>query len=156
MTPNENTPTADRVYDDIDDPRKTGLADLMQPASPPASPSGEVVAWRVKDFADGWMLSNIEKMAMSYQGDGHLVEPLVRQSDLTALARDIASYVQANADLLDRVGRLEKALGAMPCPRPCNHRPDQFDAKDCIAAGECGCVAIVAVEALKEDENVRS
>lgn len=27
------------------------------------------------------------------------------------------------------------------CPRSMNHRPDDFSAADCIAAGECGCRA---------------
>jgi hypothetical protein len=40
-----------------------------------------------------------------------------------------------------RIKALEEALGNMRCPRPCNHRPDEFDAKDCVAAGECGCGA---------------
>lgn len=42
-----------------------------------------------------------------------------------------------------RIKALEEALGNMRCPRPCNHRPDEFDAKDCVAAGECGCGAAV-------------
>lgn len=27
------------------------------------------------------------------------------------------------------------------CPRSCNHRPDDFSMRDCIEAGECGCIA---------------
>lgn len=42
-----------------------------------------------------------------------------------------------------RIKALEEALGNMRCPRPCNHRPDEFDAKDCVAAGECGCGAAI-------------
>lgn len=38
---------------------------------------------------------------------------------------------------------LRVALGNMRCPRPCNHRPDEFDAKDCVTAGECGCGAAI-------------
>jgi hypothetical protein len=55
----------------------------------------------------------------------------------TVTAEIVARAERAEASL----GVAVKALRNMPCPRPCNHRPDQFDAGDCFDAGECGCVA---------------
>lgn len=81
----------------------------------------EVVAWRVKDFADGWMLSNIESAALSYQSDGHLVQPLVTLSQVTTLLaekdaeiadlkHDIERYVEANSAQLAEIERLTREL----------------------------------------------
>lgn len=55
----------------------------------------EVVAWRVKDFADGWMLSNIETAAMAYQSDGHLVEPLVTEASASATIEEMEERIAA-------------------------------------------------------------
>lgn len=56
---------------------------------------------------------------------------------------DVAAIVRRLETAEARVKALEAALGNMRCPRPCNHRPDEFDAKDCVAAGECGCGAAI-------------
>ena len=56
------------------------------------------------------------------------------------------------AKLADRIVMLEAALRMMPCPRPCNHRPEQFDAGDCFDAGECGCVAGNALPPTKQGD----
>jgi len=50
----------------------------------------------------------------------------------------------------DEIGRLRKALGEQFCPRPCNNRPDDFSIADCVSAGECGCSARAALDAVKE------
>lgn len=47
--------------------------------------------------------------------------------------------VNERPNLLLRIKRLEEVLNTMPCPRPCNGRPDDFTTAQCIAANECGC-----------------
>lgn len=54
------------------------------------------------------------------------------------------------ADAITEIERLRKALGEQFCPRPCNHRPDEFSVADCVSAGECGCSARAALGAIKE------
>ncbi|MCW0014857.1 tektin family protein [Rhizobium sp. BT-226] len=49
-----------------------------------------------------------------------------------------------------RIAELEKALRDKFCPRPCNHRPDEFGVGDCVDAGECGCGALHALIPEKE------
>jgi hypothetical protein len=39
------------------------------------------------------------------------------------------------------IAALREALRGMSCPRPCNHRPDDFEVGECFDAGECGCIA---------------
>lgn len=39
------------------------------------------------------------------------------------------------------IAALREALRGMSCPRPCNHRPDDFDVGPCFDAGECGRIA---------------
>jgi len=41
--------------------------------------------------------------------------------------------------------RLRAALRNNFCPRPCNHRPDQFGVGGCVDAGECGCMNVTAL-----------
>lgn len=49
---------------------------------------------------------------------------------------------QTKAETAERErDQARKALREMFCPRPCNGRPDDFDAGDCVDAGECGCAA---------------
>lgn len=61
--------------------------------------------------------------------------PVVRLSEA---ASQLAS-LKADND------RLRKALGGCRCPRPCNHRPDDFTVQQCVSAGECGCSDGVAL-----------
>ncbi|WP_370193278.1 hypothetical protein [Aurantimonas coralicida] len=41
--------------------------------------------------------------------------------------------------------RLRAALRNNFCPRPCNHRPAQFEVGGCVDAGECGCMNVTAL-----------
>lgn len=59
--------------------------------------------------------------------------------------RAVSSASQAQMNIY------REALENMRCPRPCNHRPDDFDTKDCFAAGECGCIAFAALSQNQED-----
>jgi len=52
-------------------------------------------------------------------------------------------------------GRLESALREMNCPRPCNHRPDDFTVGQCTDAGECGCLADIVKSALPGSSDPR-
>jgi hypothetical protein len=45
-----------------------------------AGGKGEPVAWRVKDYADGWILCDSEAKANSCAGDGAIIEPLYRHA----------------------------------------------------------------------------
>jgi hypothetical protein len=47
----------------------------------------------------------------------------------------------------DEIERLRASLRDQFCPRPCNHRPSEFDVGDCVDAGECGCSASAALKA---------
>jgi len=40
---------------------------------------------------------------------------------------------------------LREALRGMSCPRPCNNRPDDWEVGQCFDAGECCCIAGVAL-----------
>ena len=63
------------------------------------------------------------------------------------MGRHLAKFLTQAADRLEAAeaerDALRDVLGNMRCPRPCNHRPDEFDAKDCVSAGECGCGAAI-------------
>ena len=48
--------------------------------------------------------------------------------------------------LQQRCDKLVEALRMARCPRPANHRPDEFDIGDCCDAGECGCFARAALQ----------
>ena len=52
---------------------------------------------------------------------------------------------------MNREQKLEETLRMLNCPRPCNHRPDEFSISDCVKAGECGCVAGAALSAPKAE-----
>jgi hypothetical protein len=41
----------------------------------------------------------------------------------------------------DEIDRLRNVIRQFSCPRPCNGRPDDFTAGECLDAGECGCMA---------------
>ncbi|API52916.1 hypothetical protein BMW22_15955 [Rhizobium leguminosarum] len=71
-----------------------------------------------------------------------------------------ANLIRATA-AESRCEELVKALREKFCPRPCNHRPDEFGVGDCVDAGECGCSALHALipqkdgrDDLKEAEGV--
>ena len=51
--------------------------------------------------------------------------------------------------LVEKRDKLVAALRMASCPRPANHRPDEFDIGDCCDAGECGCFARRALEKTK-------
>jgi hypothetical protein len=42
----------------------------------PTEARGEPVAWRVKDYADGWMLAHTLDQAKGQAGNGNLIQPL--------------------------------------------------------------------------------
>lgn len=41
----------------------------------------------------------------------------------------------------ERARKLDEALRGMFCPRPANDKPDDLDVRDCVACGDCGCIA---------------
>lgn len=49
----------------------------------------------------------------------------------------------------ERLVSVQQTLREFDCPRPCNHRPDEFSVGECVDAGECGCGARAAL-AVKE------
>lgn len=66
--------------------------DLLSPAHGGTAMSDKPVAWRVKDFADGWIIYQSEEEAKRYAvSAGNLVEPLYTraQSDLIPLPAEV-------------------------------------------------------------------
>lgn len=57
-------------------------------------------------------------------------------NDLLAGA-DADAYIIGT--LQARLAQAEEVIGGCRCPRPANHRPDEFTVAECVAAGECGC-----------------
>ncbi len=62
--------------------------------------------------------------------------------------RDRARSNDVVVEAAERIEELERqnaalrnSLREMFCPRPCNHRPSEFDVGDCVDADECGCGA---------------
>lgn len=92
--------------------------------------------------------SIMREAATALQSKDEQIERLTRKE-----AESFQQFVDANEARLDAEQQVQKltaenermreALGNMSCPRPCNDRPDDFDVRDCVAAGECGCVAHV-------------
>lgn len=64
-------------WNDREDDLISGV-NRIAPEQPPQEGAGEPVAWRVKDFADGWFFYGKERgaEAMRAQVDGFLVQPL--------------------------------------------------------------------------------
>lgn len=58
----------------------------------------------------------------------------------------LAEAADAITRLVEERDKLVAALRMASCPRPANHRPDEFDIGDCCDAGECGCFARRALE----------
>lgn len=46
---------------------------------------------------------------------------------------------QDDQRLRDAAAEMHRELRGARCPRPCNHRPDEFEVGQCVDAGECGC-----------------
>lgn len=57
----------------------------------------------------------------------------------------VAALAAAEREGMRRADLLEQTFRTYNCPRPCNHRPDEFTIGECIDAGECGCSAGVAI-----------
>ncbi|HET8635500.1 MAG TPA: DUF2730 family protein [Acidobacteriaceae bacterium] len=68
------------------DPHTAGrAADLIEALTHPAAPDMEPVAWRVKDYADGWILCHTRAQAEREAENGNLIERLYSASQLYAL-----------------------------------------------------------------------
>lgn len=74
--------------------------------------------------------------------------------DTEQCAEVATEYVRA--DLYARLAAENEKLLAYAretnCPRPCNGRPDDFAAVQCVEAGECGCGALAALSGGKDGE----
>jgi hypothetical protein len=76
---NENTP-AEAVHHGLEYARKAGFVSSWSEPLPNAE-EPKPVAWRVKDFADGWQITQHERTANVSREAGHLVEPLYLELD---------------------------------------------------------------------------
>jgi len=66
------------------------INDLVQAVEAGLEDAGEVVAWRVKDFADGWILRHTEAAAkIEAEGAGNLIQPLVTQASYLTLSAKV-------------------------------------------------------------------
>lgn len=71
-----------------------------------------------------------------------------RDKLFNALADQVRSsgvWQAENARLAAENERLRAYARETDCPRPCNGRPDDFTAVQCVEAGECGCGALAAL-----------
>jgi hypothetical protein len=92
------------------------------------------------------LIERVERELDHFKNSG-IVEVAVRNARVLEYMRHWegrAERAEAERDAL------AKALRGMRCPRPCNHRPDDFDAGDCFDAGECGCLAANPLASLQE------
>lgn len=64
----------------------------------------------------------------------------------------ISAKDTAISEMRAELERVKRALRDQSCPRPCNHRPDDFSIGDCSDAGECGCGAARALASQDEGE----
>lgn len=72
-----------------------------------------------------------------------------KNADLTDKAVAWDAIAEKNAVIASQaaeIARLREGLRFASCPRPANHRPDEFDIGDCFDAGECGCFAATALQ----------
>lgn len=72
------------------------------------------------------------------------------RTELAVKETEALGYLRAVGTLQGRISELEAALRDKFCPRPCNHRPDEFGVGDCVDAWECGCGALHALIPEKE------
>ena len=81
--------------------------------SDPTRQIGEAVAWRVKDYADGWILFHNEAPARKSgeARNGALVQPLIPASDLSTTTRQRDEAVVL-LGLLHYCGTTPNALAA--------------------------------------------
>lgn len=64
--------------------RRKGTPQPLRPEAPLSGGYGEPVAWRVKDYADGWIIFQKESAAAAYRAEtGALMEPLYDSSLLS-------------------------------------------------------------------------
>lgn len=69
-----------------------------------------------------------------------------RHSNACLKAADEIERLRAlTAPQLHQHGGGVEAVEDGRCPRPCNGRPDDFSMRQCIEAGECGCIAFPAL-----------
>jgi hypothetical protein len=54
-------------------------------------------------------------------------------------ARHAIAMHEGNARLIAAAPEMYRELRGARCPRPCNHRPDDFEVGQCVDAAECGC-----------------
>lgn len=72
------------------------------PASPPVPTAVEPVAWRVKDFADGWVLCRTEDEARRLaEGAGNLVQALYTAAPSSPTAAEVEEVLRPFADFGD-------------------------------------------------------
>lgn len=88
----------ERVGNDHPSYRDQRVLAALRLASKPPLPEGEAVApvaWRVKDFADGWMYARSEDVALtlSKQHSGALIQPLYVSPPSAAKAESAGAYV---------------------------------------------------------------
>lgn len=66
-------------------------------------------------------------------------------ADTIIAAMNGTARAKGFAEGMKRAAEIAETFRTYNCPRPCNHRPDEFTIGECIDAGECGCTAGVAI-----------
>ena len=83
MTPDTPLPDRDGNGSSVDESAAQGTT-ALRPEAPLSGGYGEPVAWRVKDYADGWIIYQQESAAAAYRAEtGALMEPLYDSSLLS-------------------------------------------------------------------------
>jgi hypothetical protein len=130
----------------------------------PTEARGEPVAWMAYWPGAGSVdsvtrVTRFEHSAQGWEEDGAEITPLfihppAREAvdEIASLKADLTRYIDIATKEATEAEGLRATLRMMRCPRPCNHRPDEFDAGECIDAGECGCIAGAAIRSLKQGE----
>jgi hypothetical protein len=75
---------------------------------PPTEARGGPVAWRVKDYADGWMLAHTLDQAKGQAGNGNLIQPLYASHPPAREAVDDV-LVEAGARAIDALWSEQQA-----------------------------------------------
>lgn len=112
--------TAQEVFDIMCDRFKIALsAAEPQPAPSVAVKEAEPVAWRCKDFADGWILDHSERSAREYQREtGCLIQPLYTTPPTVSVAIENLSdeqirHIADAKDVTSCRSRIRSALSAL-------------------------------------------
>ena len=67
-----------------------------------ATPMPEPVAWRVKDYADGWMLAHTLAQAKGQAGNGNLIQPLYTTPPAREISEAELERVKGERDAFER------------------------------------------------------